>query len=429
MRTSNWPSPTGRAWKASLVLISTAILAAPAWAQSEADRIKALEDMIQKQQAQIEAQQKALEEMRRELKAVQESGGRDGTGRNRVVLSRDDKVKLAIEGQVNRALLYYDDGNKDDVRHVDNDASSTRLAFKGTTQATDDLKLGATIEVQFESNSSAEVNQADNTAGGTNSFTQRKLEVFAASTRLGTLSMGQGSTASDGMTESDLSGTDLVGYSAVADLGAALNFATSGSGAIAGNPTVGGVFSNLDGLGRDDRLRYDTPNFAGIVLSTSVVDGGEWDIAATYDAAYDSFAVSSKIGFANQSGTRVFPETILGGSLSIMHVGGLNLTAAAAQGDDDNSTRDDQQFWYGKLGYVFGDVFRFGSTHVSLDYGHYDNAPADNDDGTTYGLQFVQSIGDWGTDLFAGYRRYELDRPGATFDDIDLVLAGARVKF
>ena len=45
------------------------------------------------------------------------------------------------------------------------------------------------------------------------------------------------------------------------------------------------------------------------------------------------------------------------------------------------------------------------------------------------GFQFVQSISEFGTELYAGYRRYELERPGASFDDIDVVLAGARVKF
>ena len=83
-----------------------------ALAQSETDRIKALEQMIQKQQDQIESQQKILDEMRSALKSVQESGAGDGTGRNRVVLSRDDKVKLSIEGQVNRALLYYNEATK-----------------------------------------------------------------------------------------------------------------------------------------------------------------------------------------------------------------------------------------------------------------------------------------------------------------------------
>jgi predicted porin len=408
------------------------LLAVPfgsALAQSEAERIQALERMIERQQAQIEAQQKVLEEMRTELSKVQESGAGDGTGRNRVVLSRDDKVKLSIEGQVNRALLAYDDGNKQDVRHVDNDASSTRLGFKGSVQASDDLKLGANVEVQFESNSTTDVNQADNTAGGTNNFTERKLEIYASSKRFGTVTMGQGSTASDGMAEADLSGTDLVGSSAVENSAAGLSFATTGTGAITGNPTVANAFTNLDGLSRDDRLRYDTPNFRGVVLSTSVVDGGEWDIAATYSASYASFEVDSKIGFANQSGTRTFPEKIFGGSLSVLHKSGVNLTGAAGSGDDSDSTRDAQNFWYGKLGYSADGVFRFGSTHLSVDYGQYNDFAANNDEASTYGLQFVQTISEWGTDLYAGYRRYDLDRRGSSFDAIDTLLAGARVKF
>jgi uncharacterized coiled-coil protein SlyX len=75
---------------AAVALVATS-LSGPAFAQDEADRIKALEQMIQKQQSQIEAQQKALDEMRSALKSVQESGQGDGSGRNRVVLSRDDR--------------------------------------------------------------------------------------------------------------------------------------------------------------------------------------------------------------------------------------------------------------------------------------------------------------------------------------------------
>lgn len=409
--------------------VCATVLSATAQAQSESERIKALEAMIQKQQAQIETQQKLLEEMHTALKSVQESGQGEGTGRNRVVLSRDDKVKLSIEGQVNRAMLYYNDGNKSAVRHVDNGASSTRLAFKGSAQATDDLSLGATIEVQFESNSTGTVNQADNTAVGTDSFTQRKLEIYASSERFGTIAMGQGDTATDGMSESDLSGTDLVGYAAVADAGGGLSFATSRTGAITGNPTVGGVFDNLNGLGRDDRLLYETPNFRGLTLATSVIDGGEWDVAASYGASYDSLTVNAKLGYANQSGTQSFPETILGGSLAVLHKSGFNFAAGTGKGDDSDSTREAQSFAYGKVGYIAQDLFRFGAAHFSVDYGRYDNAAANNDEGTAMGFQFVQSLDDFGTELYAGYRRYELDRPGSSFDDIDVVLAGARVKF
>ena len=49
--------------------------------------------------------------------------------------------------------------------------------------------------------------------------------------------------------------------------------------------------------------------------------------------------------------------------------------------------------------------------------------------GKTYGAEFVQKITPWGTELYAGYRNYSLDRTGASFDDISGVLTGVRVKF
>jgi cytoskeletal protein RodZ len=42
--------------KAAVAVVVVATFSNAAWAQSEGDRIKALEEMIQKQQAQIEAQ-------------------------------------------------------------------------------------------------------------------------------------------------------------------------------------------------------------------------------------------------------------------------------------------------------------------------------------------------------------------------------------
>jgi hypothetical protein len=41
----------------------------------------------------------------------------------------------------------------------------------------------------------------------------------------------------------------------------------------------------------------------------------------------------------------------------------------------------------------------------------------------------VQNIDSWGTELYAGYRNYQLERESVDFEDINAVLAGARVKF
>jgi predicted porin len=413
---------------AGLIFASALGLTAAAQAQSDAERLRALEALISAQQVQIEAQQELLAGMRAELERI--SAGLAATAAAappKTVASGNDATRLTVYGQINRGLLYYDDGNTDDIRHVDNDASSTRLGFRGSVAANEDLSVGALLEVQFESNSTAAINQADNTAVGPNNFTERKLEVFFASNRFGKLSIGQGDTASNSSSEADLSGTALAGYSAVNDFAGGLDFASSATGALSGI-TVGAVFTNLDGLSRDDRLRYDTPPLANFVLSSSFVDGGEWDVGLGYGSEFPGLKVAGKLGYANQSATRTFPETIVSGSLSALLRSGLNLTFAGGQADDSDSARDAIDFWYGKLGYI-ASIFPVGASHFSLDYGAYDNAAASGDEGRAYGVQFVQTIPPWGTELYAGYRNYSLDRAGASFDDISGVLTGVRVKF
>lgn len=178
-------------------------------------------------------------------------------------------------------------------------------------------------------------------------------------------------------------------------------------------------------MGRDDRARYDTPNFGGCTLSTSVVDGGEFDLAVHYDTKFMGLEVEGKVGYANQSGTRTFAEEIVTGSLSALHDSGFNVTVAGGVGDD-GSGGDEAHFWYGKLGYIV-QVFPLGSSHVSVDFGEYTDGAGGR--GTARGAQFVQRIKDRGSEVYAGYRNYDLDRPGAPVDDIDAVLAGARAKF
>lgn len=410
------------------VVVAGALMASgPVSAQSEGERLRALEELIAAQAAELERQAAVLDTLRAELAALRETAPNAAEPSERVVTPGTDRAALALYGQVSRGILYYSDGAGDDVRHVDNNASATRIGLRGRVEASPELTIGSNFEVQFESNSTGDVNQADNTAVGPNNFTQRKLELFFESARFGTLWLGQGDTASNKSADSDLSGTGLVGSSAVADLAGGLDFRLSGSGALSG-VTVDDVFDNLDGLSRDDRLRYDTPEFGGFVVSSSLVDGGEWDVGLGYGAALAAFEIEAKLGYANQSATRTFPEVIVTGSVSVSHESGVNATFAAGLGDDDDSSREGIDYRYGKLGY-FRTFFPIGASHLSIDFGEYDDSAAAGDEGGTYGAQFVQDLESWGTEIYGGYRNYSLDRPGASLDDIDAVLTGARIKF
>jgi hypothetical protein len=245
---------------------------------------------------------------------------------------------------------------------------------------------------------------------------------------MGTVWLGQGSTASDAMARSDLSGTSLVGYSSVSDIAGGISFATSGTGAITGNPTVGNVFSDSTGLGRDDRIRYDTPDFSGFKVGTSLVDGGEWDVAAKYGREFESLKLAVSAAYSNPSGTSTTTSSITHGSLSMMMKNGFNATLAAGQSKMKSAARNDPDFQYLKLGYL-ASWTKLGNTALAVDYGQYDEVAQNNDEASTYSVMMVQSLSDWGTDLYGIYRNYELDRPGSSLNDIDSVLMGARVKF
>ncbi len=268
-------------------------VAMPAQAQSPAERISVLERIIAEQQAQLEAQARLLAQIHAELQGMKRStedarstaqAAQVVAEENRenlenrgsgLVASGGDNLEVTLYGQVNRALLYVDDGNQKDVFQVDNDNSSTRIGFKATAQATDDLSIGTKIEVQFESNSTADINQSQNGATiGSNSFTERHIDLFFSSERFGKLSMGQGSTASDNTARVNLSGTTVAGNAAVDESADGLSFVTKGTDSITGNPMIGNVFNEMDGLSRTDRIRYDTPALNGLKAATSWFDGG-----------------------------------------------------------------------------------------------------------------------------------------------------------
>ena len=346
------------------------------------------------------------------------------------VSSGNDAVSLTLSGQVNRGLLYADDGTNSNVAHVDNDNSSTRFRMIGKGTLNEDITVGTQIEVQMESNSTANINIDGSTTGGNDglSFTERKLEAFIDSKRFGRLWIGQGDTASNGTSEVDLSGTSVVAYSGIADMAGGIDF--GGFDFVAGAPLVadsniGTVFSNFDGLSRDDRIRYDTPNFGGFMLSASNSDRKKSDVALRFSgdiggglklAAAAAYAIDGDI------------DPQINGSASILHESGFNLTGAAGQRElDDPARLEDPFFWYAKIGYILkGDN---GSTAFAIDYTEADDVEFDNDEFTSYGVSVVHKFDKIGTDLYLAVRNHELDRPAANFDDILAVLGGARVKF
>ncbi|MCI5142951.1 MAG: hypothetical protein D3909_14720, partial [Candidatus Electrothrix sp. ATG1] len=125
--------------------------------------------------------------------------------------------------------------------------------------------------------------------------------------------------------------------------------------------------------------------------------------------------------------------TQINGSASVLFGLGLNFTVAGGSRDLDDMPAggDDPGFMYGKIGYKTK-VFAVGSTACSFDYGVFSNIGNQDteEEGTAYGVQIVQKLSDYNTQLFAAYRNFELeDNTGADYEPISLAMAGARIKF
>lgn len=352
------------------------------------------------------------------LSKVQKAEIRSTSG---IITSGSERIKLGISGQVNRGILSYDDGEDTGTIHVDNDNSSTRIRFTAETLDLGQLTVGTVIELQFESNSTADVDQENQRGVGPDHFTERKLEAYATYDGIGTLTIGQGDHASNGSSESDLSGTSVIGYSGVADLAGGLRFRTR-TGTLT-DINIGSVFSNFDGLSRDDRLRYDSPVIAGFIGAVSVGSDDRWDIALRQSGDYGTVKTAFAVAYADPGDAAV--DSRVSGSFSARLGNGLNATFAT--GRDDRDDRD-PSFGYVKLGYL-GAFTSLGATAFSVDYYTGDDMSAEGDESTSVGLQIVQALDRYSTELYAGIRNHEFESEGQDVDDVLASLVGLRVKF
>jgi hypothetical protein len=396
--------------------------------------VERLERLIKEQQRQLESLQQQLNQLKqtatdaqsqaKEAKSVaQEAKATLQAPVATAVTSGQERVKLAISGQVNRAVNVADDGKNTTGYFVDNDASNSRVRFVGSARATDDLTIGSRIELAIAPNLSSDVSQDSEDSG--DFFDQRWTEVSLDSKRFGKLSLGKGDTASNNSAEIDLSRTDVVQYSSIASIAAGLEFRQEGGDTLT-DVSVSDAFKNWDGLSRRNRVRYDTPTFYGFHLAGSLVSDQRYDASLWWGGQGFGFKAAGAVAFAdpNEDDT----ENQYDGSFSLLHeTTGLNLTLSTGLKERDN--QGDAKNYYAKAGWLTR-FFSFGQTAFGIDYTQSVNLPTGRDEGYSFGGAAVQQFEEFGTELYLQYRLYSLDRDrDPDVQDIKVVTVGARVKF
>jgi hypothetical protein len=351
-------------------------------------------------------------------------------GRATGLRTGDEFDHVEFYGQINKGYLGYDDGSSMlGYFPVDNASSSTRLGIRSLRRLDDDWSIGSNLEAEWDPYSTSDVNQLTKHDVDWDAFSLRKAEVYINSGKYGRLWIGQGSMTSDGTAESDLSGTSLVGYVSVSDIASA-QFYRFTNGLLSGTQ-VGDTFKEFDGLGRKFRVRYDTPEFNGLVFGASV---GEqivptksgvtvWDVAAKYNWTNDQYKVSAALAYYYPGGNTY---GTVDGSASALHIpSGMSLTVASGIEFDSDWN---ENYIYAKLGHQ-GDYFHFGTSAVSIDAYYGKNLATQGSKSVSFGIQSVQSVDLLRTDFYLGIRSYEYSDSSNAYRNGLAVMTGSRIKF
>jgi hypothetical protein len=401
------------------------------------------------------------------------------------VSSAGDRVKLSLSGQIDRAALYGNDGKSSNIRQVDNNNSSSRLRIVGEGRVAPESVMGVNLETEIRPNSSATTTLTQDLPQPASAvtFTARQVEAYAANPNYGGVRIGFGGTASYLTSEVDLSNTAVATYVQISDLDGGFAFRQRGAALVPGGaggalvaspagafgPAVASVFFYFDGLGRDDRIRYDTPLLEGFQLATSAVDGGAFDVALRYARTFEGFQVAAAAAFADASsrshaqpgsfgyagvpagaggislaGTNAAPSSPtvadvsangsrqVDGSFSVLFANGISWTMAGGVRDpkykDPTRRSLSPTLVYTKLGYQHK-FFPGGVTAFAMDFAENDELIFHGDVARAYSLAVVQDFDDAGAEIYVAFRRETLDRDFAKYYPIYAVLAGARVRF
>ena len=399
------------------------------------------------------------------------------------------KVSLELSGQVDKALLIWNDGKNSDAFVVDNGYSSSRFRMKGTGQMMPGWKAGFYIELEGRDSASSGVNQLSETGGrGTDSLTGslrwRQENVFVESEKFGRVTIGVQNMATKDLTLINLGGGMVQPEN---DWAAGFRLRNA-AGAVGASTVTWNQMSNALDAVRAEVVRYDSPSLYGFIFSASWGQNDVWDTALRYQKEWNSIRIAGGIGYsffgeANCAGATNntalngtctiggenadqvrnnagFPTPgigtkteIVSGDVSVMHVPtGLYATFAAATRHLTNPAftavaNKDATYWYGQAG-ITKRFWEVGATTLYVDGGVYDNfgvgvnfaslggGVASSTSVDRWGAGITQAFDGAALELYSNYIHYSADvttnsrqTPKPVIEDWDAVITGARLKF
>jgi hypothetical protein len=277
------------------------------------------------------------------------------------------KVSLTVSGQINEAVIFWDDGVEKNAYVASNNISRTRFRFLGNAKITNDVSAGYLLEIGVRYASSSNRNQLASGAGGNeNNLDIRHSAWYLDSKSMGRVWVGQTSSATDGIVGVNLANMPSATNEGFLEMGG-FRLRTPALGSAVSGVTWLNIASQVQRIpGDGDRynvVKYDSPTIAGFIASASWGEDDRVDAALRYAGEFSGIRLAAAIGYSNTTdvlsstggcaNTAGFntPQTgvagsgavsgnncsMLGGSASVMHVPtGLFVTGSAGKINDKN---------------------------------------------------------------------------------------------
>lgn len=277
-------------------------------------------------------------------------------------------VSLKLSGQVNRVLMGWDDGARSDAYIADNIYSSSRVTLGGTGQAAPGLTAGFAIELELREVGTSTLtadNDEGSAEGGNNGFRTRLAHGWVEIEKLGRVSIGQLSPATNSLSYYNL--WSIIVHTSP-DVLYNTSFEVRGKGGAVSGLRWRDLASGLDSP-RGDFVQFASPKVAGFRAMADWGENAAADAALTFDGEFGPFALSAAAGWYRDD--EALPATDLRFSALIRHQPtGLYAHGAYANRDYDQAGRDTAELIYGHAGLV-APILPGGNTTVFAEAGLY----------------------------------------------------------
>ncbi len=390
------------------------------------------------------------------------------------------KVSLTISGWVAEQVLFWDDGVESNA-YITGTGATLASHFKLTGQATiaPGYQAGYVLHVETATVDPFAVNQNADDATLFPSVSLLQSYWFINSERMGKLSLGQLSQASDNTAILVDGSGSLVPANWLLIEGSSFLMRSNGNfvNDILGNPiswgagiakchhTGLGIAADCNGLPLN-AIRYDSPAFGGFSVSASWGEDDFWDVAARYAGEFNGVKIAIAAAYSHQSDE---PAGIARQDSGYFQLGayvqhvptGLFVYGAYGHEDNNNSAMpavdgfpigfaQDNDHYYIKAGLrrkwtplghtvAYGEFGRYNDQYgadlldASTGYSFVGNRTASSEM-RTWGLGLVQEIDAAAMSLWLTYRNVDGEITGDSggridLDTLHLVKAGALINF